>query len=48
MIEAFVDGRPDPRPLTTSTNPLEDTVEKGIEHRLGDGRATETKILVKP
>jgi threonine dehydrogenase-like Zn-dependent dehydrogenase len=48
VIDALGDGRIDPLPLVTSTIALEDAVEKGIEHLLGDGRSTEVKVLVSP
>lgn len=48
VIEAIDSGRLDPRPLVSSTIALSDVVSGGIEHLLGEGRATEVKILVSP
>jgi 2-desacetyl-2-hydroxyethyl bacteriochlorophyllide A dehydrogenase len=46
--DAVVDGRIKPDALVSSRIALADTVGRGIEHLLGEGRATEVKILVNP
>lgn len=48
VIEAIQDGRIDPRPLISSRIPLDQVVDRGIEHLLGEGRNSEVKILVSP
>jgi (R,R)-butanediol dehydrogenase/meso-butanediol dehydrogenase/diacetyl reductase len=48
VIEAIDSGRLDPMPLVSSTIGLDEVMTRGIEHLLGDGRATEVKILVSP
>jgi hypothetical protein len=34
--------------LVSSTVSLDDMIERGLDNLLGDGRATEVKILVAP
>ena len=46
VIEAISDGRIEPEKLVSSTIRLEDTVDGGLKHLLGNGRQTEIKILV--
>jgi 2-desacetyl-2-hydroxyethyl bacteriochlorophyllide A dehydrogenase len=48
VIDAVAEGRMDPRPLVSSTISLDEVIEGGLDHLLGDGRATEVKILVAP
>jgi threonine dehydrogenase-like Zn-dependent dehydrogenase len=48
VIDAVAAGRMDPRPLVSSTVSLDDMIERGLDNLLGDGRATEVKILVAP
>lgn len=48
VVDAIVSGRLDPRPLITSRIALDDVVERGLNHLLGDGRDSEIKILVTP
>ncbi|ALG83543.1 2,3-butanediol dehydrogenase [Gordonia phthalatica] len=48
VVEAIVDGRLDPRPLITGRIRLDDVVDKGLNHLLGEGRNSEIKILVTP
>jgi (R,R)-butanediol dehydrogenase / meso-butanediol dehydrogenase / diacetyl reductase len=48
VIAAIADGRMSPAPLITSKIALADSVERGIEHLLREGRSTEVKILVSP
>lgn len=48
VVEAIGEGRLDPSPLVSSRIALTDIVDRGLEHLLGDGRATEVKILVSP
>lgn len=48
VIQAIDEGRLDPRPLVSSTIGLDQVMERGIDYLLGEGRATEVKILVSP
>ncbi|EGD55036.1 2,3-butanediol dehydrogenase [Gordonia neofelifaecis] len=46
VVDAIVDGRLDPKPLITGHIKLDDIVDKGLNHLLGEGRNSEIKILV--
>jgi len=48
VVQAIASGRIAPEDLISSRIPLSDILSRGFEHLLGDGRATEVKILVSP
>lgn len=49
VIRAVLDGRMDPAPMITSEIPLDELVDRGLDHlTTGSGRETEVKILVRP
>ncbi|MEK6310459.1 MAG: zinc-binding dehydrogenase [Curtobacterium sp.] len=48
VVALISSGELDPRPLISTVLPLEDAIDGGLRHLLGEGRNTEVKMLIAP